>query len=75
LAMSQSHDLPDILSRVLAGRGVTAEGVQAFLEPTIRAAMPDPSVLTDMDRAVERLARAVLATEKVAIFGDYDVDG
>ncbi|MBN8941343.1 MAG: single-stranded-DNA-specific exonuclease RecJ [Rhizobiales bacterium] len=75
LAMSQSHDLPDILSRVLAGRGVMAEGVEAFLEPTIRSAMPDPSVLTDMDRAVERLARAVTTTEKVAIFGDYDVDG
>lgn len=75
LAIAQTSGLPDILSRVLAGRGVTAETAEAFLEPTIRDAMPDPSVLTDMDRAVERLAKAVLTGEQVAIFGDYDVDG
>jgi single-stranded-DNA-specific exonuclease len=75
LAIAQVAGLPDILSRVLAGRGVTAETAEAFLEPTIRDAMPDPSVLTDMDRAVERLAKAVLTGEQVAIFGDYDVDG
>ncbi|QCI68552.1 single-stranded-DNA-specific exonuclease RecJ [Phreatobacter stygius] len=75
LAIAQVHDLPDILSRVLAGRGVIADGVEAYLEPTVKAAMPDPSVLTDMDRAVERLVHAVVTTERVAIFGDYDVDG
>lgn len=75
LAIRQAHDLPDILARVLAGRGVTAEVTEAFLEPTIRASMPDPSTLADMDRAVERLAKAVLDGEGIAIFGDYDVDG
>lgn len=75
LAITQSLALPDILARVLAGRGVGADTAEAFLEPTIREAMPDPSVLTDMDRAVERLAKAVLTGEQVAIFGDYDVDG
>ncbi|MBL8569893.1 MAG: single-stranded-DNA-specific exonuclease RecJ [Phreatobacter sp.] len=75
LAITQAHDLPDILARVLAGRGVTAEATEAFLEPTIRDSMPDPSMLADMDRAVERLAKAVLDGEGVAIFGDYDVDG
>ncbi len=75
LAMSQASEVPDILARVLAGRGVSVDTVADFLEPTVRAAMPDPSVLTDMDRAVERLAKAVLTGEQVAIFGDYDVDG
>jgi len=75
LAITQAHGLPDILARVLAGRGVSTETVADFLDPTIRTAMPDPSVLTDMDRAVERLAKAVLTGEQVAIFGDYDVDG
>ena len=37
--------------------------------------MPDPSVLTDMPAAAARLADAVMRGEKVAIFGDYDVDG
>ncbi len=75
LAITQAHDLPDILARILAGRGVTAETTEAFLEPAIRDSMPDPSTLADMDRAVERLAKAVLDGEGVAIFGDYDVDG
>jgi single-stranded-DNA-specific exonuclease len=75
LAITQAHDVPDILARVLAGRGVTAETTEAFLEPTIRDSMPDPATLADMDRAVERLAKAVLDGEGVAIFGDYDVDG
>jgi single-stranded-DNA-specific exonuclease len=75
LAITQAHDLPDILARVLAGRGVAIEGVADFLEPTIKGSMPDPSTLADMDRAVERLAKAVLNGESVAIFGDYDVDG
>lgn len=75
LAMVQRHGLSDILARVLAGRGVGIDEAAAYLDPTIRALMPDPSTLQDMDAAVERLARAVTQKETVAIFGDYDVDG
>jgi single-stranded-DNA-specific exonuclease len=60
---------------VLAGRGVSAEDASAFLDPTLKSLMPDPSTLTDMDRLADRLADAVAAEETVAIFGDYDVDG
>lgn len=75
LAIAQGHGLPDIVARVLAGRGVTAEEAAGFLAPTIRALLPDPSTLTDMEAAADRIARAVLRDERVAIFGDYDVDG
>ena len=75
LAMVQCHGLSDILARVLAGRGVGIDEASAYLDPTIRALMPDPSTLQDMDAAVERLARAITQKETVAIFGDYDVDG
>jgi len=75
LAIVQRHGVTDILSRVLAGRGVGIDEASAYLDPTLRALMPDPSVLQDMDAAVERLARAVTQKETVAIFGDYDVDG
>ncbi|MGH6859432.1 MAG: single-stranded-DNA-specific exonuclease RecJ [Phyllobacterium sp.] len=75
LAMAQNHGFPDLVARVLAGRGVGLEGAAAFLEPTIKGLMPDPGSLTDMDRAAERIARAVAGHETVAIFGDYDVDG
>ncbi|WP_295806374.1 single-stranded-DNA-specific exonuclease RecJ [uncultured Nitratireductor sp.] len=75
LAMAQTHGIPEIVARVLAGRGVDMDAAERFLDPTIRDLLPDPSTLTDMDKAAERLAHAVRRSEKVAIFGDYDVDG
>ncbi|MDH3665504.1 MAG: single-stranded-DNA-specific exonuclease RecJ [Paracoccaceae bacterium] len=75
LAIAQAHGLPEIVGRVLAARGVTPEGAPDFLDPTLKALMPDPSALADMDVAAERLARAVTEGERIAIFGDYDVDG
>ena len=75
LAIAQTHDLPEIVGRILATRGVTPEGVADYLNPTLKALMPDPSDLADMDRAAERLARAVTEDQRVAVFGDYDVDG
>lgn len=74
-AISQRHGLPDLLGRVLAARGVGLDDVEVFLDPTLKALMPDPSVLQDMDRAAERIAEAVKSRAQVAIFGDYDVDG
>ncbi|MDR3497484.1 MAG: single-stranded-DNA-specific exonuclease RecJ [Ancalomicrobiaceae bacterium] len=74
-AIRQRHGLDDILARVLAGRGVGIDAAARFLDPTIRELMPDPSVITDMDVAVARIADAVLGNETIAIFGDYDVDG
>jgi single-stranded-DNA-specific exonuclease len=75
LAIAQRHGLPELLARVLAGRGVEADAVEAFLDPSIRRLMPDPHTLTDMEVAATRIADAVTRAEKVAIFGDYDVDG
>jgi single-stranded-DNA-specific exonuclease len=75
LAMCQRHGLPDILARLLVARGVTLEDVPNYLEPRLRDLLPDPSCLTDMDKAAERLALAVERDEKIAVFGDYDVDG
>ncbi|NTH77065.1 single-stranded-DNA-specific exonuclease RecJ [Agrobacterium rhizogenes] len=75
LAMAQTHGLPDLIARVLAGRGVGVDEAMAFLDPTIRGLMPDPYLLTDCEKAAGRLLRAVKTGETVAIFGDYDVDG
>jgi single-stranded-DNA-specific exonuclease len=74
-ALVQHYGHPDFLARVLAARGVAGEFAAAYLEPSIRALMPDPLVLRDMDRAVERLTAAAERGETVAVFGDYDVDG
>ena len=75
LAMSQVHGLPDLIARVLAGRGVSVDEAVEFLDPTIRSLMPDPYTLTDCEKAARRLAEAIRRGENVAIFGDYDVDG
>ena len=75
LAMSQLHGLPELVARVLAGRGVSVDDAPGFLDPTIRTLMPDPYRLTDCEAASERLVLAIRRGERVAIFGDYDVDG
>ncbi|MDD1537595.1 MULTISPECIES: single-stranded-DNA-specific exonuclease RecJ [unclassified Bradyrhizobium] len=75
LAIVQRHQLPELLARVLAGRGVDIDAVPDFLDPTIRKLMPDPFTVTEMEAAAKRIADAAVKGEKVAIFGDYDVDG
>ena len=75
LAIAQAQGVPDIVARVLAGRDVQADEAARFLDPTIRDLMPDPLTITDMAAAGDRIARAVRRNERVAIFGDYDVDG
>ncbi|HET7716220.1 MAG TPA: single-stranded-DNA-specific exonuclease RecJ [Bauldia sp.] len=75
VTIAQRHALPDIVARVLAGRGVAAEDVPNFLDPALKRLLPDPSVLRDMDVAAARIADAVAAGEPMAVFGDYDVDG
>ncbi len=74
-AMTRLYGHSDLLARVLAGRGVAPEQAESWLAPTIRALMPDPDTLTAMPALVDRLARAIEQKEKIAIFGDYDVDG
>jgi single-stranded-DNA-specific exonuclease len=75
LAISQRHGLPEIVGRVLAGRGIGPGEAAAFLSPRLRDWLPDPSHLHDLDRAAARLAQAVVAGEPVGLVGDYDVDG
>lgn len=74
-AISQRHGLSDLMGRVLAARGITLDFVPLFLDPTIKALMPDPSTVRDMDKAANRIADAIESGQPVAIFGDYDVDG
>jgi single-stranded-DNA-specific exonuclease len=76
LAITQRHDdVPELLARILAGRGIEVDAVAGFLDPTVRALMPDPDSLADMRAAAERLADGIMRAETIAILGDYDVDG
>ena len=72
---SDNLGLDDLVTQLLLARGCPREALDDHRAPSIRAFMPDPSIFRDMDRAAERIADAVIAGEKVAVFGDYDVDG
>jgi single-stranded-DNA-specific exonuclease len=74
LSMTQ-RGVPELIARVLAGRGVETDEVETYLDPAIKRLMPDPHGLVDMEAATTRIADAALRGERVAIFGDYDVDG
>ena len=71
LAIAQRHDLPELLARILAGRNIEADAVDAFLDPTVKRSMPDPYVLTAMKAAAERIADGVERSDSIAIFGAF----
>lgn len=75
LALSQRYQLPEVIGRILAARGVELDDAPSFLDPTLRELLPDPAHLKDMDLAAERIASAIMQNERIAVFGDYDVDG
>jgi len=74
-AIEQSTGLPGALAFVLARRGVSAEDATDFLAPTLKALLPDPRSLKDMETATARILSAVRKRQKIAVFADYDVDG
>ncbi len=65
----------DLVTQLLLARGVADDDVERHRNPSLRAFLPDPSALRDMDTAAERLAQAVLTGETMTVYGDYDVDG
>ncbi|MBI5163799.1 MAG: single-stranded-DNA-specific exonuclease RecJ [Magnetospirillum sp.] len=75
LTLSQRLGLPEVVGRVLANRGIGLDAAELFLAPTLKALLPDPFHLKDMDVAAGRLVAAVTNGERIGVFGDYDVDG
>ncbi|MBI4136116.1 MAG: single-stranded-DNA-specific exonuclease RecJ [Candidatus Vogelbacteria bacterium] len=66
----------DLLRQLLVLRGLTAAAeIDHFLTPDYERDLHDPFLMLDMERAGERILRAVSAGEKIAIFADYDADG
>jgi single-stranded-DNA-specific exonuclease len=67
--------LPEPLCRLLAARGLAdIDGAKVYLRPRLDQ-LHDPCLMLDLDRAVERLERAMRDGERILIHGDYDVDG
>ncbi|MEW5848755.1 MAG: single-stranded-DNA-specific exonuclease RecJ [Myxococcota bacterium] len=74
-ALSRELGIPALLATHLCLRGLTDPGeAERFLDPRL-GHMLDPKLMAGMDKAVERLVRAVRNKERVALYGDYDVDG
>ena len=73
---SDLNDTQNLVKNILASRGIVGDdAVERFLNPSIKEYMPNPSVLKDMDLATNVIADAICNGEKIAIYGDYDVDG
>lgn len=75
LVLSQLFNLSPFIGKLLAARQLTPETVTDYLNPTLKQLMPDPSHLKDLDKGVNRVVQAIQTNEKIAVFGDYDVDG
>ncbi len=66
----------DLVKHILNCRGIVSDAdINKFLNPSIKDSMPNPSSLTDMDNAVSIIVDAIENKQKIAIYGDYDVDG
>ena len=72
--ISNKFGLKLLTAQIIANKNLTDEEIKTFLEPT-RDSFYDPFQLPDMEKAVERIIKAIEEKEKVVIFGDYDVDG
>ena len=75
LALSQRLDVPAVVGEVLAARSISVETADQFISPKLRDLLPDPSSLSDMDKAADRAVDALVKGQQIAVFGDYDVDG
>ncbi len=75
MALAQRLQVPEIVGRVLSARGVGVDEADTFLNPVLKNLLPDPGELRGMEEGTGRLARAVTEGERIAVFGDYDVDG
>lgn len=65
-----------LIEKILESRGISGmDKIEKFLNPSIKEYMPDPSILKDMDKAAQIIADCVAENKKIAIYGDYDVDG
>lgn len=73
--ISSKYNLNKLISTILVNRNITTEEeIRLFLSPT-RKDFHNPFLITDMEKSVERIIKAIENKEKVTIYGDYDVDG
>ena len=74
--IKQSHeDVNALIAPILAARDISPDEVSDYLHPTMRNLLPDPEFFVDMNKAANRIYKAIVRQEKITIWTDYDVDG
>lgn len=74
--LSVGLGVPPLVARVMAARGIrTVEEGRLFLTPSLDRDWADPSIVPGLTQVADRIERAVTAGERIAVFGDFDVDG
>ena len=73
--LKDNFNLSEIVSKLIAIRKIKLDEVKLFLNPKIKNLLPNPFLLKDMEKAVDRTIKGIENNEKIGIFGDYDVDG
>jgi single-stranded-DNA-specific exonuclease len=73
--IKDNYSLDEITSKLLSIRKIKKEDIYSFLNPVVKNYIPNPNILTDMEKSSLRTYEAIIKNEKIGIFGDYDVDG
>ncbi len=73
--LKENYSLDEITAKLLSIRNVEKDYIESFLKPSIKNIMPNPNILKDMDKTIDRIFSAIQSEETIGIFGDYDVDG
>ena len=73
--LKENFLLDEITSKLLSIRKIKKDEIKSFLNPSIKNFLPNPRILKDMDKSSKRTFDAICKSEKIGIFGDYDVDG
>ena len=72
--ISKKYNISDLVSKILSHKNLNDEEIEKFLKPT-RKDFYDPFLMPDMDKAIDRIEKAIKEKEKIIIYGDYDADG
>ena len=68
--ISQRYELPPLIARIIASRGIAPDEVGSFINPKLQNLLPDPSVMKGMAEASSKIAEAVMSGRKIAVIGD-----
>ena len=71
----ENYSLDEITSKLLSIRNIKKDEVESFLNPSIKNFLPNPYIISDMEKSSKKVSEVIFKNLKIGIFGDYDVDG